>query len=291
MNQQPPRSVALHIGAHKTATTHLQRSFVMQQEALIKAGVRYYGPENLRRPERGLGDIFGLDVYRKKPEPKRTPADQFDFMIKDGHRLIFSDENFIGVMHDKDGTMLAPLYPQAQKRIAALVDAVAPHPVDICLGIRNPASFLSSAYGQALTGGTRMPFDAYLAKNPMALIDWAGLIGRLHDIPRLGHIFVWCFEDYRWRFYKASGAMIGPKAGTRIAPFPEKVHVGLSQAAVDHVLNHSSEVSSARDLFPVSQASPAFAPFGENQTALAQAAYDQQIAKIDKMAGVTILRA
>tara|TARA_R110002051_G_scaffold324964_1_gene424818 strand:- start:97 stop:972 length:876 start_codon:yes stop_codon:yes gene_type:complete len=291
MNQQPSRSVALHIGAHKTATTHLQRSFVMQREALIKAGVRYYGPESLRRPQRGLGDIFGLDVYGKAPNPKRTPADQFEFMIKDGHRLILSDENFIGVMHDKDGTMLAPLYPQAKKRVAALVNAVAPHPVDMCLGIRNPASFLTSAYGQALIGGTRMPFETYLAKNPLTLVDWADLIGRLHSIPHLGRIFVWCFEEYRWRFYKASGVMMGLDANIRIAPFHEKLHVGQSQAAVDHVLSHASDVGEARAKFPVSQANPAFAPFGENQIALAQADYDRQIAQIEKMDGVTILRA
>ena len=293
MNQHPPYSVALHIGAHKTATTNLQRSFTMQQNALINAGVRYYGPESLRRPERSIADVFGLEVSKRPPRPTRSRQDQFAFMVKDGHRLVLSDENFIGVMHNKKGAMLSPLYPHAQKRVAALVDAVAPHPVDVFLSIRNPATFLTSAYGQALMGGLPMSFEEYIAKNPLDLIDWAALVARLRAIPNLGEIIVWRFEEYRWRFYKATAAMMGPDADIRIAPIPNKVHIGPSEAAVDYILSQGQAdcVDEARARFPVSDANPAFAPFDAAQIGAATEAYDAQIAQIDQMGGVTILRA
>jgi hypothetical protein len=67
--------------AHKAVTTHLQRSLLAQQQALSEAGIRYYGPDKLRRPNKGLGDIFGLDVYVNSRKPTRSGADQADFMF------------------------------------------------------------------------------------------------------------------------------------------------------------------------------------------------------------------
>jgi len=71
-----------------------------------------------------LGDIFGLDIYDAPPKPTRGVAEQMDFMFKDGHRLVFSDENFVGVLHDQNGQISQPLYPRSVQRIAALADAL-----------------------------------------------------------------------------------------------------------------------------------------------------------------------
>ncbi len=297
MNQQPPRSIALHIGAHKTATSHLQRSFAVQQQALNNVGVRYYGPDTLRKPRHTLIDLFDLKLGDTLPKPTRTRAAQLDHMFQDGHRLVLSDENFIGVMHRPDGNMRSPLYRGAEERVTAFVEAVAPYPVDLFIGIRNPAGFLASAYGQALMGQSPILFADYLAKNPMALVQWAGLIAGLRQIPNVGRIVVWKQEDYRWRFYKATGAMMGEHAHIRIMPFPKKVHVGLSQRAVEHVLMHAGgPIASglgdvARRAFPVSAQNPAFHPFSAQEIEMADAIYALQLSEIAAMDGVTILRA
>jgi len=296
MNQHPPRSVALHIGAHKTATTHLQRSFVMQQDALIRAGLRYYGPDTLRRPKRGLGDLYGLDAYRRQTFPTRTREEQRDFMFKDGHRLILSDENFVGVLHNKAGNMLSPLYPRAEARVQGLAEAIDVGPVDVLIGLRNPATFLVSAYGQAIMGGQLSSFEDYIARNPLPQIYWPGLVARLRQCSGVGRIIVWRFEEYRWRFHKICAAMMGDHVDMRIRPLPKKVHLGLSNAAVAHVLAHLDTVDAAtlgeqaRKAYPVSEAHPAFAPFAPDEIAAATADYDRQIAEISDIAGVTFLR-
>ena len=118
--------------------------------------MRYYGPENLRRPERGLGDVFGLEVYDAPPKPRRSRAEQTEFMFKDGDRLILSDANFVGVLHDKHGHIHTPLYPYSAERVSALATAIDSGPLELFVGLRNPASFLSSAYSQALLGGGKL---------------------------------------------------------------------------------------------------------------------------------------
>lgn len=295
MNQPFPRSAALHIGAHKTATTHLQRSFAMQQEALIKAGVRYYGPDTLRRPRRGLGDLFGLEGFGKT-HPTRSRAEQADFMFKDGHRLVLSDENFIGVLHNKHGNMLSPLYPKAELRVDALSKALDVGPIDVMIGVRDPTSFLVSAYGQALLGGQLNTFDSYVAKNPLSQIYWPGLVARLRGLPTVGRIVVWRYDEYRWRFHKICAALMGDQVNMRILPLPNKVHRGLSGAAVAHVLTHLETGDpqilgdQARKAYPVSEQTPAFAPFSVAEVEAATADYDQQIADIAGIDGVTVLR-
>lgn len=295
MNQQLPRSAAIHIGAHKTATTHLQRSLLMQQEALITAGVRYYGPDTLRRPKRGLGDVFDLDGFGKT-HPTRSRAEQVDFMFKDGHRLILSDENFIGVLHDKNSSILSPMYPRADERVGALANALDVGPVDVMIGIRNPASFLVSAYSQALMGGHMISFADYLALNPLSQIYWPGLIARMRSLANVGTIVVWQHEEYKWRFHKICAALIGKGVDMRILPLPNKVHRGLSAAAVSYVLAHADRDDvdalgdEARKAYPLGEQYPAFAPLSHADVRAAAADYETQIKDIARIDGVTILR-
>jgi len=294
MSQQTPRSVALHLGAHKTATTHLQRSFMVQQGALNHAGIRYYGPDTLRRPQGGLGNLFGLDGFGKT-HPTRSRAAQTDFMFKDGHRLVLSDENFVGVLHNHKGKMLSPLYPKAEMRVLGLSEALNVGPIDVMIGVRNPATFLVSAYGQALLGGQMISFDDYIIKNPLSQIYWPGLIARMRQVPNVGRIVVWRYEEYRWRFHKICAALMGDEVKMRILPLPKKVHRGLSGAAVAQVLEQMATGEAgligdlARKAFPVGDTNPPFAPFSVAEAAAATADYDQQIADIERIDGVTVL--
>ena len=101
MTQSPPtgfqnnRSVAIHIGAHKTATTHMQQSLEASEDRLAAQGVRFYGPKALRKENQSLIDVFNLQVDHHTPKPTRSKAEQLEHMLGDGHRLVLSNENFI----------------------------------------------------------------------------------------------------------------------------------------------------------------------------------------------------
>jgi len=259
MTQTPTRSVALHIGAHKTATTHLQRSLGMQQQAMINNGIRYYGPENLRRPQRGLGDIFALDVYDTPPRPRRSRS-------------------------------------QAARRVAALSEAMECGSIEVFVGVRNATSFLTSAYSQALLGGRHITFKEYAAVNPLDNMYWAGLVARLRAAAGVGHVTVWLQEDYHRMFHVITRAMLGPDTDMRVAPLDQPVHVGLSEAAVAYTLAYDGpdplgEVAAqSRVLFPIGPNNPPFDPFDEKQKAAAWADYERQLTQIAQIEGVTLLR-
>ncbi len=268
----------------------------MQQQALINNGVRYYGPENLRRPERGLGDVFGLEVYDAPPKPRRSRAEQTEFMFKDGDRLILSDENFVGVLHDKHGHIHTPLYPYSAERVSALATAIDSGPLELFVGLRNPASFLSSAYSQALLGGRQITFADYLDANPLDQVFWAGWIARLRSAAGVGHVTVWLHEEYHQMFRVITRAMTGSGTEMRVVPIEQPVHVGLSARAIDHVVGYAGAddlrdvAAAARAAYPTGSKSPAFDPFDDVQKAAAQADYDNQIAQIGQIDGVTVLR-
>lgn len=268
----------------------------MQQQAMINNGVRYYGPENLRRPQRGLGDIFALDVYDNPPKPKRSRSEQTEFMFKDGHRVIFSDENFIGVLHDKSGHVLSPMYPQAARRVAALSEAIDSGPLEVFMGVRNATSFLTSAYSQALLGGRHITFEDYIETNSLDNVYWAGLVARLRAAAGVANITVWLQEDYHRMFHVITRAMLGPDTDMRVAPLDQPVHVGLSAAAVTYALAYDGPdalgdvAAQSRVLFPIGPNNPAFDPFDDAQKAAAWADYEHQLTQIAQIEGVTLLR-
>ena len=111
-------------------------------------------------------------------------------MFKDGHRLILSDENFIGALHDSQANIISPLYPKTAEWIAALSSAVDAGPMDVCIGLRDPGSFLKSAYSQALIGGNPVTFSDYLSKNPLDQIYWPGLVARVRSTAGVGRVTV-----------------------------------------------------------------------------------------------------
>mgnify|MGYP006878874107 CR=1 FL=1 len=111
--------------------------------------------------------MLGLKTHKNLPEPTRSAPDQIDFMFKDGHRLILSDENFIGVLHDQDGRILSPLYPRAAPRVEELATTLDLGAADIYLGLLNPTGFPTWAYSQAPFGLRKVAFADSLQINPL----------------------------------------------------------------------------------------------------------------------------
>lgn len=288
------RSVALHIGAHKTATTHLQQSIEANQEKLEASGVQYYGPNDLRPESQSLIELFDLRVKGKTPQPQRGRAEQRELMIKDGHRLLFSDENFCGTLQRTVGVLPMPLYPKAPERVSALAEAIDLGPIEVYLSIRNPTDFLVSSYSQAVLGGATLPFAEFVKNNPATGIYWPGLIARLKSATGVKSITIWRYEDYRDLFHQVTALMTGVPGA--VLPIEGRSHRGLSQRAVDEVMRLATKPKqkglgqAARSEFPVSDENPPFRPLSDEEHAQARADYRVQIEQIAGLDGVRLLR-
>ncbi|MBI1415888.1 MAG: hypothetical protein GC146_01575 [Limimaricola sp.] len=284
----------LHLGAHKTATTHLQKLMHANRAALVEAGVRYYGPEFLRRPRRSIGTSFGINpdaVHRNG----RSPLEQLDFLAKGDRLVVLSDENFAGPLHDGAGNVMVPLYEGAAARVAALAAALAPNPLHLFLAIRQPTTFLTSAYSQSLFGGVAIGAGGFRDLNPPDRLDWADLVARLAAVPGLAGLTVWRYEDYRAGLPSILEALLGPAAAVLPAPAAQPANQGLSVRAQKAVMEwavHGVEgplAQRARRRFPVTEDNPAFDLFEADGHEAAARAYADQVDRIRALPGVRLL--
>ena len=283
-----PKTIVLHIGAHKTASTHLQRSLA----AADLPDVAFHGPQDLRQPGRSLKERFRLARGARVAETRATLAE----MAAGAARLVLSEENFAGPLQSGWGRIPMPLYPQAADRVSALCATVARAggpKVDLCLAIRDPALFLTSAYSQVLKGKRVVQPEKFIAKNPVAGVDWVDYVQRLRAVPGLGRLTVWRQEDYGVIFPQVCNAMVG---AAPVQPFGERSQQRLSQAALDAILLAKSQglpnvVDAAALAHPVAVETPAFHLFDAATRVRSAELYAAQCTALEATSGVTVLRA
>jgi len=280
--------IALHIGAHRTATTHLQRSMFAHVDRLRDAGVRFFGPPHFRGGE-SIAERFGLNG-------ESVDADVvIDEMAGPAERVVFSEENFIGTLQNRKGQVPMPLYPLAAERIAALSAKIAQNGIDIFLGIRNPAHFLTSAYCQALMGGHHVGLSDVKEENALAGVDWAELTHRISATDGVRSLTVWRYEDYGVLFDQIVARML--HKDVQIPPIEKVVHRGLSADAVAEIQfryaagKGRKAAARARERFPVGPDHPPFDAFLPEEHAAAREQYDAQLAQIAANDDVTLLQA
>ncbi len=289
-----PRSIAVHIGAHKTASTHLQKTLHTNKALLSEDDIRFFGPNYLRRKGRSLEAMFNLS-FSNSPAPRRKPHDQLAFLAKGHNRLVFSEENIAGRLTDTQGRMSFPLYPDAPARIAELVAAFAPIQPQIFLAVRNPAAYMTSVYSQTLFGVPNIGPRTFRMLNDWRNVDWAEYVTRLRAIPNVGEIVVWRQEAYAQNQRPILRKLLRWRTGPRVDVLENRVHRGLSRAAVRTTLELAaagetgSLASDARRAFPVNDENQPFKLYATPTFAQAEAVYAAQIAQIQAMDGVIVL--
>ncbi len=288
-------TIAFHIGAHKTATSHLQRSLKHARRALAANGVRYYGPAYFRRPGHSIQALFGFRPGVEGGGGRRPAAEQLAVLRKDGHRLVLSEENFIGPLNQPHGRSMRHRYKAADSRLNAFCDAIGQQ-IDVFLAIRRPTAFINSAYCQMLLGGRIQSVETFQKRNPLSSVDWVDLVHRLRAAPGVGRLTVWQYEDYGAVFPKITAGMVGDDAASLVVPRPKYINRGLSAVAVAHVMSQRDapaqerNANKARMMFAVEDGHPPFDGFAPEEHAIGDASYARQLKEIAQMAGVTFLR-
>ena len=289
-----PQSVALHIGAHKTASTHLQQVFDNNKDLLIEEGIRFYGPKFLRMRGRGLSAMFNMS-WSETPPARRNAHEQLEFLAKGQKRLVFSEENFAGVLTNQDGRMPFMFYRFMPGKLEELAAAWAPIKPQIFLSVRNPASYMASVYSQSLFSAPHVGPRTFRARNDWRKVDWADYVAQIRATPGLGDIIVWRQEDYANNPRPVYRRMLRWRIGPKIETIDHLVHQGLSAPAVRLTLQRAVDgesgkiASEARQLLPVNEKNPPFKLYAASTLTAAEAIYEDQMAKISAMDGVQVL--
>ena len=288
-----PSKVVLHLGAHKTASTHLQHAIIAAKPI---EDVAFFGPRLLRGAGQSIPERFGFPLDPDDSVVSElSPAAMLAEMADGAGRLVISEETFAGKLQRGWGRIPTPLYYTAPARIetfAKIITGAGGPAVDLCLGIRNPSDYLGSAYSQILHGNRIVLPEKYRAKNAIADIGWEDYIGRLRAVPGVGRLTVWAYEDYAPLFPEICEAMVGvsdiPFSETRVQP-------RLSLKAVDAILLGKSFsgpelIQQAAEQLPIGPDNPPFDLYGAEEHAQSQSIYQAQCAAIAAMPGVTFLQ-
>ncbi|SLN65947.1 hypothetical protein PSA7680_03484 [Pseudoruegeria aquimaris] len=286
-------TVFLHIGAHKTATTHLQKLLDRNADRLAAASVRYVGPSTLRPTGLSLRQFLGLEDGSRPGAAESVLRD----LAGGADTVILSEENLLGPMFQGDAGQLFPLYPKADLRVERIVRGLAGCDLRLMLSVREPASYLVSAYSQAMLRGRYGRFVDFVAGVAPERIQWSNLVKRLSLIEGPRELILWRYEDYRALLPRLLSEMMPAEAAAALDAPEGIAHQGLSRTAVavaqawaEDDPEEAGLAKAAREAFPVGPEHPAYDPWPEAIKAESLAAYEADLAAAARLPGVRLLR-
>ncbi|MFN7003530.1 MAG: hypothetical protein ACK4NW_08890 [Roseinatronobacter sp.] len=286
----------MHIGAHKTASTHLQSVLLANRARLRAAGCACFGPD-LLRGDLKLPRARAVDaVYQREIAPLCAAVDA---ARAEGCRVVLSDENIHG------GGPRPPLlaeggvyYPQAEARIGRLLRGLGVTGAVIALGLRQPGAHLVSGWGHQYLAGRQMGFADYLGDVDLPALRWSDLVARVLSLPEVAQVMVWRQEDYAALSPRLVTGLTGVDASALDWPEGRVKLVGPSARAMAEVpailarhpeLPVKQAVRRAMQRFPKSQKWPAAAPLDAELHAALRMAYAADWARLTDMPGVACL--
>lgn len=228
-------ALTIHLGAHKTASTHLQQSVRQVRDRLLAAGVFHADPVLLR------GSLPLAAALAKGPGS--VPARRFSAELRRMRAglpdLLLSEENILGGTHrERLHSARGVIYPEAQARVRQVIAMAGGGPATLLLAVRDPAAFHVSAFALQLSLGNEIELGAYLGGRDPARAGWAGLVARLAALEEAARIVVWRYEDYRQLRPRILALMLPPGLAA-LVPEPPPANVSLSQPGYEWFLRRA----------------------------------------------------
>ncbi|WP_420861290.1 hypothetical protein [Algirhabdus cladophorae] len=300
LNPSASENISLHIGAHKTATTHLQHNLRRQRSVLRDNGIAFYGPRDLRSAKL---DVRGrLGIGRASDE---DPAKVFAALKGDAARLVLSDENWIAKAHPPSLPPDAPLYARATQYLDHFAQTAPQVQFDLFLAVRDYAPFYQSLYSQMFYGGEFISLPDYMAAHAYEPMTWCDPVRALTALPNVASLTLWRYEDYRTVAPRILSSLLGEVAAKQITLNDTVRHGGLSQRAAAELLQLGAPAASgARRVdkklkrqiaaevaskFPAGEEFPKISIWNAADLAASKARYAQDLEVISTMPKVTIL--
>lgn len=178
--------VVIHAGAHMTDEDRLISCLRANSDTLATLGAHVPNPQSYRRL---LRDLLQSAAPTGLQGEERASVMAATGTAADCARLILSNHGFFGTPKMALGS--GRLYPAAEQRLARFRQIFATDALELCLGLRNPATFLP-----ALLPDTNFAsMSAFLRGDDPLQLRWSETVAQLRaafpDMP----ITIWCNED------------------------------------------------------------------------------------------------
>lgn len=276
------RRLVFLVGAHKTASSHLQQSLLDAEAALAPHDIALVPPRTVRAD---LTPVSALVRDGISPEIGHGAGAAFlPLHAGDAGTVILMDENILGSTDRKMLMRKTRLYPWAHHRLGRIIALFPGHDIEIGLAVRSPATFLPSCWSESLHHGPYEPFRQFIkGVDPLAL-SWSALADRLHEASPHARMIVWRYEDYPALFPQLTTRLLGPAASAQVTPVDRVMRPGLSAEAADWLARETSPdkdaVLTARKRFPKRDAASGLDPWKPAEHAAMTNAYTADLADL-----------
>ena len=287
-----PRLVLL-IGAHKTASSHLQQSIMAAEPALRDHSVAPVPPQVMRDHLDPIAHM--LRDGAQLPEARQAAQDFLQKQAPGADRVVMMNENILGRTDPKSLLRARRLYPWAPRRLLWVVDLFPDHDIDIGLAIRNLATFLPSCWGENLFHKPYVDFDTYMGGIDPTDLSWARLLRRLRDTASRAQIFVWRYEDYTALMPHLCDRILGDRAAVHVTPLDKVMRLCFSAAAAAHLeameAPTNDDIHAARKAHSKADGAAPFRPWSQEQRAALDARYATDLKALSRIENLDLLQA
>lgn len=178
--------IILHAGAHATDEDRLMKCLLKNAQDLKARNVAVPGPSRYRMLIR---DTLNAMAQGELAEDGRDILLDAILQSDPPERLILSNEAFFST--PKNAVARGQIYPGAEVKLQRFCELFEADEVELYLGLRNPAAFLTQLHLQS----PDMPFQTFLDSSEPSALRWSELILRIRDaLPDLP-ITLWANED------------------------------------------------------------------------------------------------
>lgn len=304
--------VIVHGGVHKTATSYIQALLQRNAGRMRKRGVHYLHHRDTRKkftyPCQLHGyEKLGMQFKRKynEAELSRATGKFFrDVGAKPGERIILSDENMPG--HCGQCVSDGALYNRSTTLLPIFAREI-PFPVsEVHVAVRNYADFFASAYVEYLRSATSkraLVTEAQMKRGLLSTLpSWVDFVTKLRAAFAEAKIVIWRHEDFRALQSQVMQNLIGPAITVEelVQPKRARARPSASQVAVRElqlvIHRDGTEAGLERwveiqDAYPRGSTYPGYDPWTETQRTHLTLVYNNDIARIAELDGVSLLTA
>jgi len=181
-------TIAVHVGAHKTGTSLIQKYLRDKPEQILPYGIRVIS----RSDTNGL--IGWGAALIDTPEKLANRLEAETAAGTTVRYVVASHENTLGRPHRASGDYL---YPESPTRIEALAKVLTGWDAKVIVYLRPQAPFLESYYLQLVQQGETFTFDQWLDRVDFDRVSWRPLIEMLDAAFGRDRVEVGDFEEIR----------------------------------------------------------------------------------------------
>jgi hypothetical protein len=287
---RPVRQWRIHLGGHKTATTHLQETLAAVRGDLVGQGLDFIPCALVR--ERNLAQTLG----RRRPIARlpfvgsarmRAAIESVLAPLRAGPEVVvFSEENIIGMPAHM---LMMPIYPQAAVNVGRLASLASQAEMVLFLSIRSYDTLLPSAYVETLKHAPPPPggFEDAVARSLSGPPSWFDLVSRLRAAAPGIPLRIWRQEDYRAN----ARAIMEAVCGRALGPLPEisdptwtrspSAPAIAAAEALPRDLPRAERLARVRAIFAAAEpGADRFQPFGPAERQRLRAHYEADLERI-----------